>query len=80
MIQTLIFDKMMEKGIVYSYYFSRDDENELDNYFIMPNDIIIRQMDAEKCYVVINEDDFALIKRVSSDVLDEDNDDNFFNN
>ena len=80
MMQTLIFDKMMEKGIVYSYYYSRDNENELDNYFIMPNDIIIRQMEAEKCYVIIDERDFELIRRVCSDVLDEDNDDNFFNN
>ena len=79
MMQTLIFDKMMEKGIVYSYYYSRDNENELDNYFIMPNDIIIRQMDAEKCYVMINENDFLLIKRVCSDVLDEDDENDLFN-
>ena len=80
MIQTLIFDKMIEKGMVYSYYFSRDNENELDNYFIMPNDIIIRQMDAGKCYVIIDERDFALIRRVCSDVFDEYDDDDFFNN
>lgn len=79
MIQTLIFDKMIEKGMVYSYYFSRDNENELDNYFIMPNDIIIRQMDAEKCYVIIDERDFSLIRRVCSDVLDEDGENDLFN-
>ena len=75
MIQTLIFDKMIEKGNVYSYYFSRDNENEIDNYFIMPNDIIIRQMDAEKCYVIINEEDFALIRRVGSDIFNDIDDD-----
>ena len=80
MIQTLIFDKMIGKGAVYSYYFSMDNENELDNYFILPNDIIIRQMDAEKCYVTINEEDFVLIRRVCGDALDEDGDDDLFDN
>lgn len=79
MMQTLIFDKMTEKGIVYSYYYSRDNENELDNYFIIPNDIIIRQMVAEKCYITINEEDFALIRRVCGDVIDEDGN-NLFDN
>lgn len=79
-MQTLIFDKMVGKGNVYSYYFSRDNENEFDNYFILPNDIIIRQMVAEKCYITINEEDFALIRRVCGDVLDEDGDDDLIDN
>lgn len=75
MMQTLIFDKMIGKRAVYSYYFSRDNENELDNYFIIPNDIIIRQMGAGKCYVTINEKDFTLIKRVGGDIFNEIDDD-----